>query len=153
MPTTSASNKHTSASPEQVWAILSDGWRYADWVHGTKEIRAVDAGWPAVGTSIHFTAGVGPLTYKNETVSRECTPGQKLELEVHGWPAGTIRVGIRISPSGTGSVVTMNEHPLRGVARLLHNPLTTLGFKVRVKLMLEHLTKLAEAEPESNPRR
>ncbi len=141
---TSACNKQTSASPERVWAVLSDGYRYADWVHGTKEIRAVDDGWPAVGTSIHFTAGVGPITYKNETTSRECIPGQKLELEVHGWPAGTARVGIRISPSGTGSIITLNEHPLRGPARLLHNPLTALGFKVRVKLMLEHLVKVVE---------
>ncbi len=141
---TSACNKQTSASPERVWAVLSDGYRYADWVHGTKEIRAVDDGWPAVGTSIHFTAGIGPITYKNETTSRECIPEEKLELEVHGWPAGTARVGIRVSPSGTGSIITLNEHPLRGPARLLHNPLTALGFKVRVKLMLEHLVKVVE---------
>ncbi len=150
MPT-SASNRQTSASPQQVWAVLSDGYRYVDWVHGTKEIRDVEEGWPATGTSLHFTAGIGPLTQKDKTTSHECVPLQRLELEAHAWPGGTARVGLRISPSGTGSIITMNEHPLRGPARWLHNPLTALVFRIRVKMMLNDLVKLAEAEPELDP--
>ncbi len=146
MPT-SARNRQTTASPEQVWAVLSDGYRYAEWVQGTKEIRDVDAEWPAVGSSIHFTVGVGPLTYKNVTTSRECVPQQRLELEAHAWPAGTARIGISISPSGSGSLVTLNEHPLRGPARLLHNPLSALGLGFRVQSILDDLVELAEAEP------
>lgn len=145
----SASNKRTSATPRQVWAVLSNGYRYSEWVHGTKEIRDVDEGWPSPGTSIHFTAGIGPVTHKDKTTSRECVAEQLLELEAHAWPAGTARVGIRISPEGTGSIVTLNEHPLHGPARWLHNPLSALGFRFRVKLMLDDLVRLAEAEPAS----
>ena len=144
---TAASNRETSATPQQVWAVLSDGYRYSDWVQGTKEIRAVEAGWPAAGTSIHYTAGIGPITHKDTTSSQKCIPLQLLELEAHALPAGTARVGLRISPAGTGSIITMNEHPLRGPARWIHNPLTALGFRFRVKRMLEDLVKLAEAEP------
>src|SRR5680860_109118 len=113
MPT-AASHKRTSASPQQVWAVLSDGYRYSEWVQGTREIREVEAGWPAPGTSIHFTVGIGPITHQDKTTSRECIPAQLLELEAYAWPAGTARVGLRVSPSGTGSIITMNEHPLRG---------------------------------------
>lgn len=145
----SAANKHTTATPAQVWSVLSDGHRYSEWVLGTKEIRDVDVGWPAEGTSIHYTVGVGPLTYNDQTTSRACVPGQKLELEAHAWPAGTARIGIRISSTHGGSIISMDEHPLRGPARWAHNPLSAWGFKLRVKIMLKDLAKLAEAEPTS----
>lgn len=144
---TSATTRNTTATPAQVWAVLSDGHRYADWVHGTKEIRDVEHGWPAEGTSIHFTAGVGPFTFDEKTTSRHNAPEQALELEAHAWPAGSARIGIRISPTREGSIITMNEHPLRGPARWLHNPLTAVGFRLRVTLMLKDLARLAEAEP------
>ena len=142
----SAATTHTSAPPNAVWAVLADGYRYKDWVHGTKEIRDVDAGWPEVGTAIHFTVGMGPITYKDKTTSRACTPQRKLELEAYAWPAGSARVGLRIEPSGAGSTITMDEHPLRGPARWLHNPLSAVVFKVRVKAMLRDLKRLAEEE-------
>jgi hypothetical protein len=129
-----------------VWAVLSDGYRYADWVQGTKEIRDVDAGWPAVGTSIHYTVGVAFVTHKDETVVRTSEPERRLELEVQAWPLGTARVDIRIEPYGNdGSRVTLDEHPLLGIAGWLHNPLTALGFSVRTWVMIDELLKLAEA--------
>ncbi len=145
--TDTAARKYTTATPAQVWALLSDGHRYADWVHGTKEIRDVDASWPAEGTALHYTAGVGPLTYKGETTVRTSEPMSRLELEVHAWPAGTVRVNVVIEPSGTGSIVTLDEHPLRGPTRLLHNPLSRLGFLARTNVMIGDLLRLAESPP------
>lgn len=144
---TSSTSRECNATPAQVWAILEDGYRYAEWVHGTKEIRAVDEGWPAVGTSLHFTAGIGPFTYEDKTTTRACAPQTELELEAHAWPAGTVRIGLRVSPTRHGSLITMDEHPLRGPARWLHNPLTAIGFRFRVSLILRDLARLAEAEP------
>lgn len=126
--------------------MLSDGHRYAEWVQGTRRIRGVDPEWPAVGASIHFTVGVGPLSYDGKTTSRRCLVEQVLELEAHAWPAGTVRVGLRISPAPNGSVVSMNEHPLRGPARWLHTPLASAGWWVRVRSMLADLVRLAERE-------
>ncbi len=143
----SAVSKTTSATPAQVWAVLSDGQRYAEWVKGTKEIRAVDDGWPAEGTSIHFRVGFGPMTFDDKTTSRACRREQKLELEAHAWPAGTARIGIRIAANGAGSTISMDEHPLQGPARWLHNPVSTWIFGRRVTGMLADLAELAEAEP------
>ena len=46
-------------SPEAVWEVLGDGWAYAEWVAGTRNIRDVDARWPEPGARIHYTSGVG----------------------------------------------------------------------------------------------
>jgi uncharacterized protein YndB with AHSA1/START domain len=145
--TDTAAKKYTTATPAQVWSLLSDGYRYAEWVHGTKEIRDVASGWPTEGSALHYTAGVGPITYKGETTVRASQPQRQLELEVHARPAGTVRVNIVIEPSGTGSIVTLDEHPLRGPVRLLHNPLSRLGFVARTNLMIADLLRLAERQP------
>jgi len=145
--TNTATTKETTATPAQVWAVLSDGYRYNEWVQGTKEIRDVDSGWPSKGAAIHYTVGVGPITYQNETVSRDCLTERSLELEVHATPFGTVRVGIKVEPSGSGSRVTLDEHPYRGPMRVLHNPLTRLGFLARTSTMIDDLIRLAEAEP------
>jgi carbon monoxide dehydrogenase subunit G len=145
--TETASTKDTPASPAQVWSLLSDGYRYVDWVHGTKEIRDVDASWPRVGTALHYTAGVGPITYKGETTVKVSEPERQMELEIHAGPAGTVRVNVDIRPSGTGSRVTLDEHPLRGPVRLLHNPLTRLGFLARTNRMINDLLREAERQP------
>lgn len=145
--TETAATKATTATPTQIWSLLGDGYRYAEWVHGTKEIRDVDAGWPAEGKALHYTAGIGPITYKGETTVGISEPQRRLELEVHAWPAGTVRVNIVIQPTGTGSVVTLDEHPLRGPARILHNPLTRVGFLARTKVMIDDLLRLAERQP------
>ncbi len=146
----SVSKKYTKAPPLRVWDVLCDGHRYADWVMGTKEIRAVDDGFPAVGTAIHFTAGVGPITYKNKTTVRSSTEMQCLELEAHGWPAGSVRIVLTIEPSGEGCNLTFDEHPLRGPARWLHNPVTNVVFNVRTSMILDNLIKLAESGEPTN---
>jgi polyketide cyclase/dehydrase/lipid transport protein len=138
---------HFDATPGQVWSVLSDGKRYREWVRGTKEIRAVDPGWPEPGTALHYSAGLGPITHDDKTTVLSSRPPSFLELEAHAWPAGTARIAIRIEPAGAGCQVTLHEHPLRGLARLLHNPLTSLGLAARGKVMLKDLRKLAEAEP------
>jgi uncharacterized protein YndB with AHSA1/START domain len=65
---------------DQVWDVLADGYAYAEWVVGTREIRAVDDGWPAVGTAIHYTVGLGPLTFQGKTIVRRIEPGRQLGL-------------------------------------------------------------------------
>jgi len=137
--------EHFAAPPAQVWRVLADGQRYAEWVQGTKHIRHVEPGWPAVGTSIHFTAGIGPLEHKDRTTVRECEVERRLELEVHAWPVGTVRVVLSIEPEADGSRVTLAEHPLRGPAAWLHSALTAVGFRVRNRVQINDLRRLAEA--------
>ena len=50
-----------NSSPEQVFAVLQDGWTYPGWVVGATRMREVDEGWPAPGTKLHHSFGVWPL--------------------------------------------------------------------------------------------
>ncbi|MDP9445288.1 MAG: SRPBCC family protein [Actinomycetota bacterium] len=140
-------SKSTKATPQQVWAVLEDGYRYPEWVKGTKEIRDVEAGWPAPGTSLHYTAGIGPLVKKDRTTSREMVRDRYLELEAVAWPFGSARIALTLDPEDGGTTVRMQEHPLRGIGRVVHTTLTKVGFALRIRVMLDDLVRLAEAEP------
>ena len=47
-----------NCSPEQVFAVLNDGWTYPVWGVGASRRRDVDPGWPAPGTKLHHSFGV-----------------------------------------------------------------------------------------------
>jgi hypothetical protein len=108
-------------------------------VVGTRMIRRVEPGWPAAGTALHYTVGYGPLRHDDETRSLAYDPDVRLELEARAWPAGSARIELRVRPVGTGVEVDIEEYPVRGPGKLLHNPLTDLAIKTR---NVETLTRL-----------
>jgi uncharacterized protein YndB with AHSA1/START domain len=130
--------------PEQVWDVLSDGFAYADWVVGTREIRAVDDGWPAVGTRIYYTVGVGPLSFQGHTTVRHADPNRQLGLEADGGPIGTARIVLDLSEWGEDTVVVLDEHPLRGPGYRLHNMLSDAALLLRGRPMVANLARLVE---------
>ena len=130
--------------PEQVWDVLADGHAYAEWVLGTSEIRSVDEGWPAVGTSIHFTVGRGPLALRGRTTVRQAEPGRRLGLEADAGPLGSARIVIELDPWGEGTVVVLDEHPLRGPGYWLHSALSEVLLLVRGRPMVTALARLVE---------
>ncbi|MGH9107531.1 MAG: SRPBCC family protein [Acidimicrobiales bacterium] len=132
------------APPGAVWSVLADGHAYDQWVVGTRRVRSVEPGWPAPGTSIHFTAGVGPVRIEDRTTSRICEEGRHLELEAHGAAFGSARVAIHILPWGDDSVVVLDEHPLRGSRILYENPLVELALTLRSRRMLGQLAAVVE---------
>jgi hypothetical protein len=121
----------TDLTPTAVFDVLRDGRTYQEWVVGTRSIRAVDESWPAVGTALHYTVGYGPLRKDDETRSLTYEPDRRLELEAHAWPAGTARIDLRAEPVRDGTLVTIDEHPLRGAAATVHNPATELLVHLR----------------------
>jgi hypothetical protein len=131
-----------SVDPMAVFDVLRDGRSYARWVVGTRAIRAVDEGWPAEGTAIHYTVGYRPLRKDGETRSRAYQPDRRLELEAHAWPAGTARIELRAEAVEDGTLVTIDEHPARGVARDVHNPVADLLIHVRNMETLRRLEKV-----------
>jgi uncharacterized protein YndB with AHSA1/START domain len=133
-------------SPEQVWDFLSDGHRYAEWVVGTREIRAVDDGWPAVGKSIHFTLGRGPLALSDRTTVRNAEPPRMLEMEVSAGRLGAARLLFDIRPWGEHAVVVLDEHPLSGPGAHLHNFFVDVALRFRNRRMLDKLARLIEQE-------
>lgn len=130
--------------PERVWEVLADGFAYADWVVGTRQIRAVDDGWPAVGTSIHYTVGVGMLSFRGRTTVRAIEEGHTLGLEADAGPLGTARIMIELLPWGEDTVVLLDEHPLRGPGYALHNAFSDALLLLRGRPMVKHLARLVE---------
>jgi uncharacterized protein YndB with AHSA1/START domain len=137
--------RRTSASPSTVFAVLADGWRYADWVVGAKTIRHVDDAWPAVGASFHHKVGVGPMEIRDSSVCEAVDPDRAISLRVRAFPAGSARVRIVLQPTEDGGTeVLLEEHPLEGFARRFDNPLQRAALRLRNVESLRRLARLAE---------
>jgi hypothetical protein len=135
-------------APRAIFDVLRDGTSYSHWVVGTREIRAIEVGWPAPGTAIHYTVGYGPLRKEDHTRSLRYEPDTELELEVQIWPAGAAIVVLTVSGDESGSTVSIEERPNKGLAKLLHNPVLDLLIKLRnVETLrrLENLSRKAQA--------
>jgi uncharacterized protein YndB with AHSA1/START domain len=112
-----------SATPEQVWAVLSDGWLYPLWVVGASRMREVDDSWPEPGSRLHHSVGSWPLLLDDETEVLEAVPGARMKLRAHGWPAGAAEVTIHLVAHATGTEVTIEEVATHGPGALVPKPL------------------------------
>ena len=143
-----ATNRRTlAARRETVWQALCDGHSYSAWVVGTTSIRAVDGDWPNPGSRLHYRVGRGPLSRDGHTEVLAMTEGARLELEAHAWPFGTARIELLLAdaPDG-GCEITMVEHPARGPAAALHNPVGDGLLKLRNVEALRRLDRLATGQ-------
>jgi uncharacterized protein YndB with AHSA1/START domain len=76
-----------AASPEAVFAVLSDPETYPEWLAGAQRIRHVDADFPHPGSG--FDHEVGPAegaTVADDTTALVNEPPHRLQLEVHAGP-------------------------------------------------------------------
>ncbi len=135
----------TGLSPTRVFDVLRDGRTYADWVVGTRAIRSVDPGWPAAGTALHYAVGYGPLRKDDRTVSTQYEPDTRLAMQAQAWPAGSAAIVLTVEPTGAGCTVAIEEHPDRGFAKLVHNPVLDLMIKVRNVETLRRLERVARS--------
>lgn len=132
------------APPQAVWDVLADPPSYEDWVVGNTGIRDHDRRWPAPGTEFHHKIGVGPLHVKDKTVSLEATQQQRLVMNVRVLPAGHGIVAFELSPSGSGTLVRMEERPAGGPVRWIWPALEPL-VKLRNAETLRRLKSLTES--------
>jgi hypothetical protein len=128
-------------SPEDVWAVLEDGHSYADWVVGTRKIHEVDEHWPAVGSQIHYSIGIGPITFDDFTTVRRLEPKRELELEANAGWLGSARISFELRPWGENTLLIIDEHPLSGLGARWHNTLVEVLLRVRNRHMLHRLTE------------
>jgi hypothetical protein len=136
----STTSRPVSATPEQVWSVLADGWLYPLFVVGAARMRDVDAGWPAVGTRLHHSVGTWPLLIDDTTEVLEVEEHRRLLLLARGWPAGQAHVEISLRPSGTDTVVTIVEQATSGPGALIPKPVQDVQLHAR---NIETLRRLA----------
>ncbi|MGZ5403395.1 MAG: SRPBCC family protein [Nocardioides sp.] len=110
------------ATPEKVWATLSDGWLYPLWVVGATRMRDVDESWPAVGARLHHSAGVWPLLIDDTTEVLDLEPGAELRLRARAWPAGEAEVVLTLTPQGDGTLLEIREDAVAGPGTLVPPP-------------------------------
>jgi uncharacterized protein YndB with AHSA1/START domain len=128
--------------PDQVFAVLSDGWSYAGWVVGATHIRDVDRRWPEVGTRIHHSVGAWPLQIEDETVVRAIDHGKSLELHAKLWPVGTAWIRFDLTPTANGTRITMAEKTVSGPGALLPEAVQKVFLLPRNRETLQRLADL-----------
>ncbi|MER7455791.1 SRPBCC family protein [Micromonospora sp. NPDC126480] len=140
---------------ERIFAVLADGWSYASWVVGAAHVRAVDAGWPAVGTRVHHRLGPWPLQIDDRTVVRAMEPNRLLELEAHAGLLGIARVRLTLEQvSDTTTRVRMGWMAVSGAARYIPKPVLALMLRPRNSESLHRVDDLAvhrETQPTPRP--
>jgi uncharacterized protein YndB with AHSA1/START domain len=139
-----AVERDIAATPEQIFAVLADGWLLPLWVVGATHIRQVDDGWPAAETRVHHQVGAWPLMISDTTAVVSCEPPRSLVLQARAWPVGEARVELDIEAADGGARVRMAEAPTHGTARLLDNPLQRRVLAARNRESLARLAALAE---------
>jgi hypothetical protein len=137
-------NRFIDAPTSSVWDVLADGWLYPVWVVGATRVRDVDDTWPAVGSKIHHSVGVWPMTIDDNTEVVESRPGALLKLRARVWPFGEASVTIRLTASGAGTEVVIEEDAVAGPGRFVPEPLRAVPLKVRNVETLKRLAFVAE---------
>jgi carbon monoxide dehydrogenase subunit G len=136
--------QHTTARPEQVWAILADGWTYAAWVVGASRIRAVEGAWPAPGSRIHHSVGTWPALVNDETLVMASEPERLIRLKAKGKALGQAVVEISLHDEGDRTRIEMREDASGGLGRLIPHPVRQALIAPRNTETLTRLALLAE---------
>lgn len=133
------------ASPERVFAVLSNGWSYSDWVVGTSHIREVDPHWPQLGARLHHKAGPWPVSLWDSSRVLAMEESRRLCLNARLWPLGEAVVDIRLAASGENATrVTLQEDFEQGPLRWVQNKMNDLILHKRNVESLRRLADLAE---------
>jgi hypothetical protein len=135
---------HFSCPPDQVFAVLADGWLYPSWVVGAARMRDVDESWPAEGSMLHHSVGSWPVMLDDSTTVIEWSPPSHMVLKARGWPLGTAKIRISVEAASAGCAVTIEEDALEGPGRLVPKPLRAAAIKVRNVETLKRLAFIAE---------
>lgn len=105
--------RETSATRQQVWDVIADGWTYSQWVVGNSRMRAVDPRWPLVGSTIEHSIGIWPLVINDITEVQNCLPREELVLLAKTRPFGKARITMRLFDTDDGGCrIEMAEVPV-----------------------------------------
>jgi len=134
--------------PEDVFAVLADGWLFPSWVVGASRMRDVAEAWPASGARLHHSFGVWPMLIDDSTSVLEYDPPRRMVMQARGWPIGEARITIDVKPRVVdglaGCVVRMQEVAAEGPGAAIPQPLLDLPLLWRNMETLRRLAYLAE---------
>ncbi|HET6561173.1 MAG TPA: SRPBCC domain-containing protein [Marmoricola sp.] len=133
-----------NASPQAVWAVLSDGWLYPLWVVGATRMREVDDTWPQKGSRLHHSVGVWPAVINDYTEVLEVEPLRRLVLRARAWPMGEAKVVLELEGLGSTTKVRIIEDPSAGPGQLVPSPVREPMLKWRNVEALGRLAHLVE---------
>jgi hypothetical protein len=139
-----ATQRWFSCSPEDVFAVLGNGWLYPTWVVGASRMRDVEEDWPAPGSKLHHSFGVWPMVIDDTSEVLELEPLRRLVLEARGWPVGKARVEITVEANGSGSMVSIAEDVSGGPTQVVPKPIRIAAMDLRNTETLRRLAWLAE---------
>lgn len=105
------------ASPDAVFDVLSDGRLYAEWVVGAHRSSPVDPRWPEPGATLVHRSGVPPLTLRDTTSVISAQRPTRMRLEARVRPLLVAMVDLLVQPHHDGSLVSMEERVVGGLAR------------------------------------
>jgi NAD(P)-dependent dehydrogenase (short-subunit alcohol dehydrogenase family)/uncharacterized protein YndB with AHSA1/START domain len=143
---------HIDASPEDVFAILSNPHCYPEWVVGAAGIRDYDESFPEVGSRFHHKVGSWPIGLNDHTEVIEADPPRRIVLKAKARPLGTATIAIDLQESAGGTELLMEEVPGDRLTSLVAgNPVADQALRVRNAEALSRLKRLVEGTPEGNP--
>jgi uncharacterized protein YndB with AHSA1/START domain len=105
------------AAPEAVYEVLADGHQYAQWVVGAHHSVPVDPHWPDPGSTLVHRSGIPPLTLEDTTSVVSTERPSRMRLEARVRPMLIATVDITVQPHADGSMVSMEERIVGGLAR------------------------------------
>jgi len=112
--------REIAASPAEVYAVLIDPRTYPSWLAGAREIRGVDAEWPAPGSRFHHRVQFGPLTLADSTQMIETQTDECIQLAVRARPFISAVVTFRLLGDDRRCMVSFEEEPrLRIIGNLV----------------------------------
>lgn len=138
-----------NCSPEDVFAVLADGWLFPTWVVGASRMRDVDAAWPQVGSKLQHSFGVWPALINDETTVLEFDPPRRLVIQPKGWPIGEARVTLEVKRRPEGCVVRITEEAVEGPGSFVPKPLLDVPLFIRNVETLRRLAYIAEGKSDN----
>lgn len=133
------------AEPEAVFAVLVDPYAYGFWVVGPDRVITASDDWPDPRATFRHEMRWGPLVVSDETELEEIDPPRRIVLCAKIRPFGVYaRIEITLEPTRTGTRLSLDEVPTRGLWRPVWNPVFDRLMWVRNIQALERLKALAE---------
>ncbi|MGJ9422218.1 SRPBCC family protein [Aeromicrobium sp. CF3.5] len=103
LPLAHSDSIHVDRTPEEVYALVSDVTRTAEWSQQCVECSWDDDGGPAVGATFTGTNEVPGRTWTTRSTVVAADPGVEFAWEVG---AGFVFWGYRMAPDGDGTTLT-----------------------------------------------